>query len=405
MAELETPIAEQPIIQERPVVEVKANAFSKDAWSDTPPEAIKKEEEKPLVKIEEPVKPVVTEEEIVDQKEWLKREFEVDDISVIKAEREEYKKLKSQPQQYKFENEDSKRMAEAISKGDRKTILNILETQERLDVFTTGDVTKDTAPEIIKLGMQLSNKLLTKDDIEFKYKQDYGVPKEPVQKATELDEDFAERMDVYKERLLTVEMKKVIDAKMVIPQLEQLKQKIVLPEFEKPKATTQEPTQESLDALKKIRESFLSQLESNFSKVEGFDTKVRYETEVKGEYAEIPVSFKIPDEDKIAIKARLADNFDVENYIGERWFDEKGNPKIELIISDIFELENRDKIHAGIANNSASKRHEEYIKTIKNLDIGKTPQKTFEHGQNGGNTKASPFARDAWVETPPILQN
>jgi hypothetical protein len=246
--------------------------------------------------------------------------------------------------------------------------------------------------------MQLSNKLLTKEDIEFQYKQEYGLPKEPKQRETETEEEFNERVEEYKERVANVEMKKVVAAKMAIPQLEQLKQKIVLPELEKPKIVNQEPTQESLEALKKIRESFLTHLESDFSKVEGFTTKV------KDESVEIPIMFKIPDEDKMAIKGRLAQDFDIENYIGERWFDERGNPKIDTIISDIYDLENRDKIHSGIANNAAAKRLAEYIKSEKNPVSLPTAQQTVQQNQNG-NSKVTPYSKDAWSETPPILQN
>lgn len=391
---------EQPVS----VVENQTNPFAQDVWSENAPTP--KVEEKPIVdtQVVTPTPPVeatspVEEEEIIDPNEWLKREYGVDNADIIRQEREELKKLReTKPEEIKFENEDSKRVLELLKQGKIKDVVDIYSTQEQLNKFTSGEVTKDSAADIIKLGMQLSNKLLTKDEIDFDYNQNYGIPKQPVQKDTETDDDFAERMEVWNERVKTVEMKKIIDAKKAIPQLEQLKTKIVFPEFEKPQqATNNEPSPESIAAMQKIRDNFLQQLESNYSKVEG------YTTLVKDESVEIPIQFKIPDDQKLAIKGRLEQGMKIDDYIGDRWFDVNGNPKIDQIITDIFELENRDKIHAGIANAAASKRLEEYIKTAKNVDINKTPQATFQ-SQNG-NQNVSPFSQGAWSEKPPSLIN
>src|SRR5687767_4510270 len=50
-------------------------------------------------------------EEVLDQKDWLKREFDVDDVAVLKAEREELRKLKEAPApEIKFENEFSDKL-------------------------------------------------------------------------------------------------------------------------------------------------------------------------------------------------------------------------------------------------------------------------------------------------------
>ena len=138
-------------------VEPQASPFSNDNWVETPPEEVVVEKkEEPIVETVEAKK----EEPILDPKDWLKKEFETDDIELIRTERAEYKKLKEAPPvtEYKFENEESKKMAEAISKGDRKAILKILETQDRLESLTTAEVTDDTAENIIKLGMQLKYK-------------------------------------------------------------------------------------------------------------------------------------------------------------------------------------------------------------------------------------------------------
>jgi hypothetical protein len=385
------------------VVENQTNPFAQDVWSENAPTP--KVEEKPVVVVDTQATSTpppqeaapVEEDEIIDPNEWLKRTYGVDNPDVIKQEREELQKLRaSKPEELKFENEDSKRVMELLKQGKIKDVVDIYSTQEQLNKYTTGEVTKDTAANIIKLGMQLSNKLLTSEDIDFKYNQDYGIPRQPVQKDTETEEDFAERMEVWNERVKTVEMKKIIDAKMAIPQLEQLKTKIVFPEMEKPQQINQEP-QVDVAALQKIRDNFLQLLESNYSKVEG------YSTLVKDESVEIPIQFKIPDDQKLAIKGRLEQGMKIDDYIGDRWFDANGTPKIDQIIMDIFELENRDKVHAGIANAAANKRLEEYIKSAKQIDIHQTPQQTAQ--VQNGNQNVSPFSQGAWSEKPPSLIN
>lgn len=169
---------------------------------------------------------------VVDYTPFIKENFGVETVEDAKKQWQELQTLKSnppKPAEYKFENEDSQKMAEAISKGDRKTILSILEKQERIEQYTTAEVTKDTAPEIIKLGMQLNNKLLTKEDIEFQYKELYVPPKEPVQRSTETDEEFAERQDEWKEKVANIEYRKIVAAKMAIPELEKSKSTLQLP--------------------------------------------------------------------------------------------------------------------------------------------------------------------------------
>ncbi len=307
-------------------------------------------------------------------------------------------KLKEQkPQEYKFENEESQRLAEAISKGDRKAVRQILETQERLEQYTTAEVSDDNAADIIKMGMQLKYKDLSPKEIEYKYNKEFGLPKEPTQNVDELEDEFAVRKQAWQEKVDDIKMNRNIEAKLAKPELEKLKSTIVLPEFNKPE--NQAAANQLSDAqLKEIRDSFLRALDSNYNKVEGFTTQV------KDELVDYPVQFKIPDEAKVAIKEKLADGINIDDYMGKRWFDANGTPNIEKIVTDIYQLENLDKILSGVANKSASERWEVYQKSTKNLNVNttNTPTPTF---QQNGNGNVSPFGKNAWSEKPPLIQN
>ncbi len=150
-----------------------------------------------------------------------------------------------------------------------------------------------------------------------------------------------------------------------------------------------------MEAQAKWAQNFLSALESDYTKFEGFKTVV------KDESVEIPISFKVPDDEKVALKGRFAAGFDLNGYFDKRWFDGKELPKTEQMMSEIYILENLDKILSGVANNAANQRLEEYKKSIKNVNLNGTRQQTYQPTQNS-NSSANPFATNAWSETLPI---
>lgn len=157
---------------------------------------------------------------------------------------EEYRQLKANPQtpEFTFENEDSKRIYQAISKGDKKAVFEILAKQERLETLTALEVNKDTAADIIKTAIGIENPDLSPAEVEFEFKQRFTIPKEPkepVQRTTEEDDEFKERHDdwqdrhnEWKESVTNLEMKAIVAAKMAKPKLDAAKAQIVFPEIE-----------------------------------------------------------------------------------------------------------------------------------------------------------------------------
>lgn len=159
---------------------------------------------------------------------------EIDELRVFKA--------NPTPAEIKFENETSEKLFRALQKGERSEVYKVLAQQEKLESLTTAEVNNENAESIIKMAISLKNSDLTPQEIDFQYKQDYTLPKppkEPVQKATETDEEFDDRkaeynesLTEYNERVSNIEMKRSIAAKMAKPELEAAKSKIVLPEFD-----------------------------------------------------------------------------------------------------------------------------------------------------------------------------
>lgn len=383
------------------------NPFAGDAWSETVPQpAAAAVEEKPNTEappsgqtsIPTPTLATQEQEEILDPKEWLKREFEVDDAAIIKQQLKEYQELKNNnvSRETQFANDQSKQLYQLIAEGKTKEVMKYLNEQDQLERYTSGEVTKDSADQIIKLNMQMKYPTLTQEQVEFQFNEDYGIPRKPVQKDTEDETEFSERLQGWEEQVRKIEMKKTIAATMAIPDLQKLKAQIQLPELTKPQPANQ-VNQPDPEALKKLQENFLRELDNNYAKVDGF------ETAVKNELVDFTAGFKIPDEAKVAIKNRLAENFDVNGYFENRWFPE-GKPSIETLMKDVYVLENLDKILSGVSTNVLTKSWEAYDKQKSNVHInGNGYQQTYS--ANGGNQNINPFGADAWSEKPPSFNN
>ena len=175
-------------------------------------------------------------EEVVDANEYLKTNLGYESWEAAKAEIEELRQLKANPTkaEIKYENEVSQKLAQAWMAGKTDEVFEYLNEQRQLDRLTTAEVSKDTADEIIKLGMKLRYKDegLNETEIAYKFNKQYSIPKEPVELASETAEEFEQRHNDWKEQVADIEMSKIIDAKVAKRDLEAAKQKLVLPTVE-----------------------------------------------------------------------------------------------------------------------------------------------------------------------------
>ena len=172
------------------------------------------------------VPPVITFESIKEKFNYLSPEDAIKEI-------EELRNFKANPiSEIEFANEESRKLFEAIQSGKQDEAYSILAEQKTLDKYTSAEVTKDNAADIIKLGMQYKYKDLTPEQIDYRFKKQFSIPREPIQLLEERDEEFTERQDEWKGQVADIEMDKLIEAKLVKPELESHKAKLVLPEIE-----------------------------------------------------------------------------------------------------------------------------------------------------------------------------
>jgi hypothetical protein len=268
-----------------------------------------------------------------------------------------------QPEPFKFSNADSEKYFNAIKEGKEDDIYNIIHSRKQLEKAERLDATKPKeAAEIIKLDLLYKNKDLSQDDVDFIFSDKYTIPEKPEQSIEQSDDDYAKQVQKWERQVEVINKRITVDAKLAKPELSKFKSELVLPDIPRSNPQPDQPSQESLDAVKAIRENFLKSVNEGYQKFDGFSTRV------KDESVEFPITFKVPDEDKAELK-KLATELNIDEYFGKRWFDEKGNTKVEQMMSDLYFLEKRDKAIQGVANNAAAERRKEIFKQNSNIKL------------------------------------
>ena len=318
--------------------------------------------------VQEQVQESVQSNTSFDPNQFIKERFGYD--SVEQAE-QEFKKFKEKPTETNFEFKDgvSKTLFDAIKEGKTDDVYDILNQQKRLEKLTSSELTPNLAVDIIKTNIQNKYKDLTQEDVDLLFYDQYFVPLKPEQGYDESDEDYAGKVKTWQSQVDYVDRKMMIEAKVIRPELEKLKSDLRLPDIygqEKQEAANQE----EFESMQKARSVYEKTLESDYKNFKGFDVTV------KDEDVEIPISFNISDEERIALKTQLSD-FDVDDKFGNRWFYEDGKPNVEQTMRDLYILENLDKLLRKTANEAYAQAKLSYIKNSGNVTLNKqTPQGT-----------------------------
>ena len=350
---------EEQIVNAKPSERDERINIASDPFSDGVPAPALKEEIKQPENIDTQVveKKEPEETETVDADEFLAKETgwkTWDEAKAAKAELDEFRKL-PKGEQNKFSTEEREKLFE-----DAYPILQSkkqLERVEKLDASKPKD-----AAEIIKLDLQLKNKDLSQDDVDFIFSEKYEVPDKP-KKTDDIDDDeYATKVAKWESQVERINRRLSVDAKLAKPELSKFKSELVLPDIPKAEPVAQAPSQEVLAAQKAMRDNYLQAVESSYSKFDGFNTKVQDEA------AEIPVAYQIHNDEKAAIK-KLMQEMNVDEYFGTRWFDDKGNAKVERMMSDLYLLENTQKVLDGISEKAASAKFKGVIKTNSNIKL------------------------------------
>lgn len=330
--------------------QIQALPIGDENWSETPPTFAAAPEDKPA------------DQKPADQKtdfnpdEFVKTTFGFDSVEVAKTEIEKLKQPKS-PEEIKFANDFSKNAFEYLKNGEEDKLFEHLSKKREVKNLSEIEVNEKTAADIVKFDMKQKHQgVLDAEQIEYQFKKLYNTPKEPVQADDELDEDFAQRKGEWNEAVSNVKMQLAIDAKLALPNIKKIQEELILPDIFK--NDSPQPTQED---LQKAREGYLAALESESVNFSGFETA--YENKEVG-IPELKVPFGVDEKERKELSERLKE-FDVDGFVFNRWFPE-GKANIKQLMSDVYLLENRDKILQKIASESGNKAISTFIERKKN---------------------------------------
>jgi hypothetical protein len=349
LAEGYNPFSDENAPQVQQQVEVAPTAPNEPAQAAPPPQEETKVEEQAVST------------QSFDSNQFVKERFGYD--SVEQAE-QEFKKLKEQPS-FEFKDDVSKSLFDAIKEGKADDVYEILNQQKRLEKLTSSELTPDLAAEIVKTNIKNKYKDLSADDVELLFYDQHFVPLKPEQGYDESDEDYAGKVKTWQSQVDYAERKLMIEAKVIRPELEKLKSEIKLPDIYN-EAGREAESQEEFEMMQQARSIYEKTLDSDFQSFNGFNVSV------KDEDVEIPISFNVGEDERLAMKNDLMD-FDSDSYLENRWFFKDGKPNIPQIMADKYLLENREKIFSKIANEAASQRLLAHLKKNGNININQSP--------------------------------
>lgn len=298
----------------------------------------------------------------IDPDDFVRERFGFD--SVEEAEYQFQKLREERTQEFDFENETSRNLFAAIKEGKSDEIFEILNRQKNLEKLTSSEINANIAAEIIKTNIENKYKDLSKEEVDILFYDNYNFPAKPEQSYDETDEDYSAKLQNWQSQIEFIEKRMIIDAKVIRPELEKLKSEIKLPDvygFDQLEAESQE----ELESMQQARQIYEQTLNSEFNNFNGFNVSV------KDEDVEIPIAFNVAEDERFRMKEALSD-FDSDNYFGERWFNEDGKPRVQQVMSDIYILENFNKILQKVANEAASQRLVAHFKKSGNITINNT---------------------------------
>lgn len=183
----------------------------------------------------------------------FKEKFGYEKPDDIYAEIETYRKSKSElGREFEFANDDSAELFKAFTLGDKNAVRDYLQKEQRINELVALEVTKDTAADIVKFGMQLKYGNLTSQEIEYKFNKQFSMPAKPAQGADEEEPEYQDRVNQWQTVVSDRQMELMIEAKMAKPDIDAAKKNLVLPKYVAPVDDSYAQYQQMLDEQTKL---------------------------------------------------------------------------------------------------------------------------------------------------------
>lgn len=291
--------------------------------------------------------PAPPKEEFIDEIELIRQRVGYEDWGQLKADIEAYKAIKDKPPtaaEIKYENEESKRIHEALIAGKYKEVKDYLNAQDLLSgIDTMNDEQR------LKLYIKMQNPLFSDRLVEEEFQDQYR-----------LDEDSIDESKLERERL-KLEQRKLNDVKAATEYFAKYKTQIQLPTIEKQVA--QQPiVDESYEALKasnaKAIEDYNKIVLPAINALKESDVALNVSINDANNQMQFDINV-IPE--KTDFEKARNDAADFGDYINKAYYDEKGNFLAAKLQRAILLDQNFDKYAQSIARQAVNAERKRVI--------------------------------------------
>lgn len=266
-------------------------------------------------------------------------EAAIQDIERLRA-------FEAQPRTPEFTvpDDESASILRALAAGKKEEVWKALDHEMRIDRLLNTEVNKDSAADIVKMGMALKYKDLTPDEINYKFNKQFSLPPKPVRTLEEDDTDFQERLSVWQEQANDKQMELMIEAKLAKPELQNAKGKLEFPQIET-------PADEGYIQYKKMLDDNARQDAETKEAYKAFTPKA-IETRInfKDEANKIAFEFHYePDGEKFKKAVEIATNADL---FWQTFMNSDGTPNRTLFLESIMYALDKNNILMAAMNQS-----------------------------------------------------
>jgi hypothetical protein len=311
-----------------------------------------------------------SDEEVYDANEYLKQQLGFEDWDSAKSEIE---KLRTSPK-LDFENETSRKFYEYAKEQKEDELFRFLDEKRKIDRLANAEI-KDvnTAADIVKMSMYQKNKELDQSEIDFLFNEKFQKPVKPEQGFDEVDSEYETRVSAWESRINEIDKRLIIEAKLAKPDIERLRNDIVLPDLYP--TQSEEVSPEVLEAQQRYMDNVYSSITESINSFDGFSATV------KDEGVDFNVAYVPSFEEKQIVESQLREfadnNLDANMIFAERWVNPDNSINVKQMTKDLFLLQNEGKITQKYINEAANKRLALHLKKQSNIDLS---------GGNSGGT-------------------
>lgn len=278
----------------------------------------------------------------------FKEKFGYETPEVLMQEFESLRAFKAAPPvaELKFENEQSKRVAEALQAGNLKEVHEILDQQMKIDRLTGAEMTAESAADIVKYGMEIKYKdqNLTPAEINYKFNKQFGLPAKPGMLPAEDQEEYDQRLAAWQSQVEDRQMELMIEAKLARPDLLATKSKLVFPTINRPEDAAFQNWQTLVQENERLSAETTQAYKAFTPK--SIETKMNFVDEAN----KIAFDFSFePDPD--SFKSAIEMTSDI-NLFWKSFVNPDGTPDRRGFLEAIYFAKNKDKVILAALNQS-----------------------------------------------------